>query len=329
LRLGGAHCVDATALMNVELLWRSIDKLAAGEPDLLGTALDAALDKLTAQPDPEADSDYGVQLMTIHKSKGLEFEVVIVPELHAGARRGKHEMLSWLERGLPPEGDAGDGDYLGEITEFLVAPVQSKGTERGNAKAWVDRVRIERESQELRRLLYVAATRAREELHLFAQPSFTVRDDGSFELMAPSNNLLATAWPALEADIRERFEAWRASASAREEQTGTLESIAASAGDGSDASGFFCFADGEQCVCTRGATFWHRPLVRAPRRWIAVARVGQSCARFVAATGAAFCHATATRCARGIAGVCAGHRCGGSPDWRECGAGWPDRQTGD
>ena len=234
LRLGGAHCVDATALMNVELLWRSIDKLAAGEPDLLGTALDAALDKLTAQPDPEADSDYGVQLTTIHKSKGLEFEVVIVPELHAGARRGKHEMLSWLERGLPPEGDAGDGDYLGEITEFLVAPVQSKGTERGNAKAWVDRVRIERESQELRRLLYVAATRAREELHLFAQPSFTVRDDGSFELMAPSNNLLATAWPALEADIRERFEAWRASASAREEQTGTLESIAASAGDGSD-----------------------------------------------------------------------------------------------
>ena len=84
--LGGAHCVDATARANLDLLWRSLDKLPDGEPDLLGPALDAALDKLTALPDPEADSDCGVQLMTIHKSKGLEFEVVIVPELQAGAR---------------------------------------------------------------------------------------------------------------------------------------------------------------------------------------------------------------------------------------------------
>ena len=38
--------------------------------------------------------------MTIHKSKGLEFEVVIVPELQARTRYGKPVMLSWLERGL-------------------------------------------------------------------------------------------------------------------------------------------------------------------------------------------------------------------------------------
>ena len=60
-------------------------RLPQGEPDLLGPALDAALDKLTALPDPAAESDFGVQLMTIHKAKGLEFEVVIVPDLQAGA----------------------------------------------------------------------------------------------------------------------------------------------------------------------------------------------------------------------------------------------------
>jgi len=61
------------ARANVGLLWSCLDRLPAGEQDLLGPALDAALDKLTALPDPAANTDFGVQLMTIHRSKGLEF----------------------------------------------------------------------------------------------------------------------------------------------------------------------------------------------------------------------------------------------------------------
>jgi ATP-dependent exoDNAse (exonuclease V) beta subunit len=87
LRLGGAACVDATARANLDLLWSCLDKLMNGEPELLGPGLDAALDKLTALPDPNASGDCGVQLMTIHKSKGLEFEVVIVPESHQGRQQ--------------------------------------------------------------------------------------------------------------------------------------------------------------------------------------------------------------------------------------------------
>ena len=96
LRLGGAHCVDATARANLDLLWRCLDELPQGEPDLLGAALDAALADLKALPDPGADVDCGVQLMTMHGAKGLEFEVVIVPELQASSGRNKSEMLSWL-----------------------------------------------------------------------------------------------------------------------------------------------------------------------------------------------------------------------------------------
>ncbi len=140
--------------------------------------------------------------MTIHKAKGLEFEVVIVPELQAKAGRGEKKLLSWLERGLK------DPDDSSEITEFLVAPLPSKGTGRGQAKAWVDRVYRERESQETRRILYVAATRAREELHLLARPAFKFEEDGSKALIEPSNSLLATAWPALEDDVRASFEKW-------------------------------------------------------------------------------------------------------------------------
>jgi len=79
--LGGPLAVDAAARANLDLLWKVLDKLPECEKDLLGPALDAALADLNAQPDPTVDAAYGVQLMTIHKSKGLEFEVVIVPEL--------------------------------------------------------------------------------------------------------------------------------------------------------------------------------------------------------------------------------------------------------
>jgi ATP-dependent exoDNAse (exonuclease V) beta subunit len=223
LSLGGAACVDLTARANVDLLWSCLDRLPAGEQDLLGPALDAALDKLTALPDPEASSEFGVQLMTIHKSKGLEFEVVIVPDLQAGTGRGGRKLLSWLERGLAqPDGS-------GEITEFLIAPLQPKGADRGKSKAWVDRVYRERESQEDRRILYVAATRAREELHLFARPAYKVETDGTLSLPDPSASLLATAWPALEEEVRARFDDWKSARKPAEETVETeIASIAAS-----------------------------------------------------------------------------------------------------
>ena len=219
LRLGGADCVDATGRANVDLLWKSLDQLEDGEPDLLGSGLNAALAQLKAQPDPAAGSDCGVQLMSIHKSKGLEFEVVIVPDLQAGCGRNRYQLLSWLERGLEFADDSGD------ITEFLVAPLPSKGAESGTSKKWVDRVYRERESQETRRILYVAATRAREELHLFARPEYKDEHDGSLTLCEPRESLLSTAWPALKDDIRERFDAW-----ARTAEGADVEAIAA--GDG-------------------------------------------------------------------------------------------------
>jgi ATP-dependent exoDNAse (exonuclease V) beta subunit len=201
-RVGGAGCVDAQGRANVDLLWAVLDQLPNGEQDLLGPALNSALRELKAQPDPAASSSYGVQLLTIHKSKGLEFEVVIIPDLQAQSGGAKLNMLSWLERGLSEDVDPG------QPTEFLVAPFSLKGATGGATKKWVDTVYRDRERQEMRRLLYVAATRARDELHLFARPGYKENpEDGSRSLLNPPESLLATAWPALEAEVRAQFEA--------------------------------------------------------------------------------------------------------------------------
>jgi len=211
INLGGADCYDATARANLDLLWKCLDRLPEGQQDLLGPALDAALDKLTALPDPQTSIDCGVQLMTIHKSKGLEFEVVIVPDLQAKTGSHGRRLLSWMERGLKPEldGDEARQDGADEITEFLIAPFPLKGEDAGRSKAWADRIYRQRESQETRRILYVAATRAREELHLFARPGLKVDANGTLSLASLPASLLSTAWPALEEEIQAHFEEWK------------------------------------------------------------------------------------------------------------------------
>lgn len=225
--LGGDACVDAAARANLALYWRLLDDLPNGERDVVGPALDAALADLCALPDPGSSTDAGVQLMTIHKSKGLEFEIVIVPDLQAQGGRGSLEMLSWLERGLP------EPDEEGALTEFLIAPVQYKGADPGTAKRWVDRARRDRESQEMRRILYVGATRAREELHLFAQPAYKVNSEGTEQLVEPSKCLLATAWPALSEEIQAQFAARTSAAQSALSASNeiVLQSLAASGRD--------------------------------------------------------------------------------------------------
>jgi ATP-dependent helicase/nuclease subunit A len=198
--LGGEDTATPEERENLRVLWTALDTLAEGEVDLLGSNLASALDRLHALPDPAANSEFGVQLMTIHKSKGLEFEMVIVPDLEAPSNKTEHSMMSWLERGV----SGGN-----EPTEFLIAPIQTKGGDASPAKKWVQSVRRKRETQELRRVLYVAATRAREELHLFIRPRFKekVEAAGPTRTLANPDGLLATAWPALGEKIESIFTA--------------------------------------------------------------------------------------------------------------------------
>ena len=153
-------------------------------------ALEAALEDLFAQPDPEAGD--GLQVMTMHKAKGLEFDVVIVPGLGAGSGRTHRPLLAYLERARA-EGRP----------DLLLAPLNARGGERDPHYELVVDLRREQELFERQRLLYVAATRAREQLHLLGYAGYSEKD-GQRELKAPpANSLLATLWPAVADQYRQ------------------------------------------------------------------------------------------------------------------------------
>jgi ATP-dependent helicase/nuclease subunit A len=125
-----------------------------------------------------------VDLMTIHGAKGLEWDVVIAPGLEKKAQINRERLLTWNEI------DSGDV----EAAPIVLAPIVSRGEGSRELNDWLKGIGKTREAAERKRLFYVACTRAREELHLFASPEATTRG----EINRQYGSLLATAWPAAE-----------------------------------------------------------------------------------------------------------------------------------
>jgi ATP-dependent helicase/nuclease subunit A len=189
LTLGGRACVDLAGYENVRAFFAMLEELG---PDAGG--LEERITELCAQPDPMADELYGVQLMTIHKAKGLGFEVVIVPGLERETRPEQQPLLRSLERTRLV------GEAEQEQHEFIVAPIGRNG-KAGDLYDWIGRQQLRREDDEARRLLYVAATRARKELHLLG--AATVKKDGQALSAGSSQSLLGIAWPALAGEYEQ------------------------------------------------------------------------------------------------------------------------------
>jgi ATP-dependent helicase/nuclease subunit A len=157
--------------------------------------LEEQLVELCAQPDPDADQECGVELMTIHKAKGLGFEVVIVPGLGRATRIESTPLLRWLEHTRLV------GDEEQEEREFVVAPIGRNG-KQGGIYAWIGKLQTKREDDEARRLLYVAATRARSELHLLG--TAVIKKNGTIGAR-DQHSLLGIGWPAFQQTFDEAF----------------------------------------------------------------------------------------------------------------------------
>jgi ATP-dependent helicase/nuclease subunit A len=175
LALGGPACVDSAELEDAAVILGLLEELDNGGDMLPFEGFAEKLEKLFASPDPAADES--LQLMTIHKAKGLEFDTVILPGLGRRPRSGESPLLRWLE--LPS----------GELLLGPIAPLD--GQSRDPIYDAIGRLEKEKEDLEISRLLYVAATRAKKHLHLLGH----VRMVGDGELMAEPGSFLQKLWP--------------------------------------------------------------------------------------------------------------------------------------
>ncbi len=196
------YYADARSQMAAKQFLRLLNELDEADQLKDAEALEEALSRLYAPPDPLAPDT--LQLLTIHKAKGLEFDVVFVPYLNAGRGRGETPPLSWEE--VPIDVD----DGAGEPTEALViAARHAIGEPRSPISAMLHERRGIREEHERLRVLYVALTRAKEELHLLAtiDPKTAATVD---ELQPKRNSYLGRLWPQFEGEFAKAWDAWSA-----------------------------------------------------------------------------------------------------------------------
>ncbi|APV48333.1 hypothetical protein BWI17_00715 [Betaproteobacteria bacterium GR16-43] len=185
LALGGPACAGTEGdLDDAETFFDQLDELEeAGElPD--PTVLKAHLETLYAAPDTAGDAR--VQIMTIHKAKGLEFDTVIVPGLDRVPRISDRPLFAWKAR---PGGN------------MLMAPIRAAREDGEPAYDYLRGLDKAASQRELERLLYVAVTRAAKRLHLMGYARLVVKDGEGKVRPAPTTTLLGKAWSAAREDF--------------------------------------------------------------------------------------------------------------------------------
>jgi ATP-dependent exoDNAse (exonuclease V) beta subunit len=136
--------------------------------------------------------------MSIHKAKGLEFDVVIVPGLGRQPKTEESRLLLWLER-----------PRLNEETDLLLAPISATGADHDKTYKYLRRIDHFKSDHESGRLLYVASTRAKSELHLLGHTGYRIKDEAA-ELRDPaSGSLLKCMWGVAAPEFTKAFSAWQ------------------------------------------------------------------------------------------------------------------------
>ncbi|NKB76026.1 MAG: AAA family ATPase [Gammaproteobacteria bacterium] len=177
LSLAAPTFIPATQFDDCRLFFELLDKLESNYGYVTPTLLANAV----AQHWTQSDLDAQVQLLTIHKAKGLEFDTVIIPGLERTPRSPEREMLRWAR--LP--------------AELLIALLPANG-EEDKFYQFLGALDKSHQRNELSRLMYVACTRAKQRLHLFGNT--TTDKDGNIK--PPANtSLLHLLWPVWSAHI--------------------------------------------------------------------------------------------------------------------------------
>ncbi len=189
LALGGPACVeDETDLADTQVFFEALDELDSGCGLDSLAELEERIERLYALPDTQATD--ALQVMTIHKAKGLEFDTVIVPGLGNLPQKDEQKLLMWLER---PRSH--------EESDLLLAPLHGVGGDKDPVYQYLSRLSMDKARLEDGRLLYVAATRAKKRLHLLGHTGHG-KKDGALTVKPPlAGSLLARLWPVVASEF--------------------------------------------------------------------------------------------------------------------------------
>ncbi|KPJ67108.1 MAG: hypothetical protein AMJ43_05950 [Coxiella sp. DG_40] len=152
LALNGHRCLrNETELNNAEEYFALLSEINVDNLNSLETKIKT----LYAKPDSNADDN--LQIMTIHKAKGLEFDTVIIPGLNHKLHIDRDPLLMCDER--PSTRDIED-------TNLILAPIGAAGEAPNPVYEYLRYEDKRKNSYEEGRLLYVAVTRAKKSLYL-------------------------------------------------------------------------------------------------------------------------------------------------------------------
>lgn len=176
--LGGRLCLNANnTSQEAEAYFNLLADLATKRELLNPEFIEQQLENLYLPAD--ATDLNAVQIMTMHKAKGLEFDIVLLPSLTKSTRGDEEKLLLIEQRNLPYE-------------HLLLAPIKAATEQHDPIYKYLAWSEKQRQAHEELRLLYVAATRARQQLYCFADVATT---------SPASNSLLANIWPAVANDF--------------------------------------------------------------------------------------------------------------------------------
>ena len=188
LMLGGPACfTQPRFLSDAE---RFLGLLQVAEAEGVGLDIDWLQQRISRLYASGDAPDARLQVMTLHKSKGLEFDWVLIPALSRATRGDSRDILLWDEHNSN-SGERG----------FLLAADDHSDEKSPGLYNFLKQQRKEKSRLETTRLLYVGATRAVKRLTLSACLSGgeDCAPDEIPELKPPGDgSLLAPLWPVFE-----------------------------------------------------------------------------------------------------------------------------------
>lgn len=141
-------------LTNVSLVFSLFENVQS--TDLSLKWLERHLETLYAESSQQISGNTrNVELMTIHKSKGLEFDYVFIPSMHKRGLISSSKLFSW--------GCTGELGDLGVMACSEELGIKSKSV---SYHAFLGKLKANRELEELKRVVYVGVTRAIKKAYL-------------------------------------------------------------------------------------------------------------------------------------------------------------------